>query len=690
MLNDTTVVLRDRLDLLLRNGRQGLLLVLITLALLMNLRLSFWVAAGLPVSMLGTMIILPWIGVTINALSLFGLILVIGILVDDAIVVGENVYAHLEQGKTPTQAAIDGAAEVLPAVLAAVLTTMVAFSPLFFLGGLTGKFIYSIPAVVIAALFLSLIESLLILPPHLAHSLKARDSVEHKSSKLRDILDRGFQWINGHLYAGSLRVILNNRWAVVAASLGIFMMTIGMMRGGIVKFVFFPKIEADRLVARFTMPSGTPREKTQELAVRIEKAAQRVGAALKKKYDQEAIIYTSYWLGRTTLEQPGFSPPTGDEVAEVKLELLPGERRRVTNDEVIRRWRKEVGPTDETRNISFAAATLGPLGRPLEINVLSNDQPQLEQATNMLKSQLSSFSGVFDVEDDMTPGKRELRFELKPLARSLGITLQQLAFQVRNRIYGQEVMRLQRGREEVRVFVRYPLANRKSLRDLRRLWIRTPNGEMPLHKLASWNTQRDLKVVRRVERKRIAIITAELDEAKANRQDIASSLKKSLPKLRKVAPAAQVVFEGQGRQQAETFGSLAIVFPLSLLLIFVILVFVFESYVQSAIVMAMIPFGLIGAVFGHLVMGIPLTILSMFGIVGLAGVVVNDSLVLMDVINRNLKEGMDPLEAAWHGGQRRLRPILSTTLTTFVGLMPLVFEKSLQAQFLIPMGVSLA
>ena len=692
LVNDGTIILRDRLKLLINNGLQGLILVLITLSLLMSLRLAFWVAAGLPVSMLGTMILVQMTGLTINAVSLFGLILVIGILVDDAIVVGENVYAHLEEGKTPVQAAIDGTVEVLPAVLAAVFTTMLAFTPLFFLGGLTGKFIYMIPAVVIAALTLSLIESLLILPPHLAHSLSARGSVEHKSNRVRDALDAGFQWINKTLYAHSLDFFLRYRWGVVASGIAMMLLVIGMIGGGMIRFVFFPRIDSDRLVARFVMEPGTPIERSQALAKHIEKAAVVVNEELKKKFKKEVIVHTSFWVGRNTERSDGFGPPTGEEVGEVAIELIGGEDRPITSFAVANMWRKQAGSLQGVRRVSFGAAALGPLGRPVEINLLSNDHDQLVMATDYLKKQLASFPGVDDIEDNLTPGKRELRMELTPLAESLGMTLQQIALQIRERVYGQEVMRVQRGRNEIRVFVRYPIESRRRLQDLRSIWIRTPNNqEIPLERLVSWTTQRDLQIIRRIDRKRISTVTAELDEDKANRQEIVLALtERDIPKLREIAPAVEVVFEGQGRQQAETFGNLGIVFPIALFGIFIILMLVFQSYAQCFIIMAMIPFGFIGAALGHWVMGVPLTILSMFGIVGLAGVVVNDSLVLMDVINRNLLKGMQPFEAAWLGGQSRLRPILSTTLTTFAGLMPLLFEKSLQAQFLIPMAISLA
>jgi len=692
LVNDTTIILRDRLKLLIDNGIQGLILVLLTLSLLMNLRLAFWVAAGLPVAMLGSMIIMLFSGLTINAISLFGLILVIGILVDDAIVISENIYAHLEQGKSPVQAAIDGTVEVVPAVLAAVTTTMVAFAPLFIVGGLTGKFIYMIPAVVIITLFISLVESIFVLPSHLAHALKPINSVKHQNNRIREALDNGFNWVNTKLYAVPLRFALVHRWAVVAFAIALLFVTFGLMGGGFVKFVFFPRIDSDRLVARFIMTPGTPLKRTREVADHIEQAAIRLNEQLKKKYKTDLILHTSKWMGRNTAQAQGFSPPTGEEVGEITIELLAGERRPIPSFTVANLWRKEAGEIQGTTSLAFAAAALGPVGRPIEINISSIDYEQLRIATDFIKKRLATYAGIDDIEDDLTPGKRELRLQLTPLAQSLGLTLQQVALQIRNRVYGQEVMRVQRGRDEVRVFVRYPDQSRSSIQNLRDIWIDMPDSQkIPLERLATWSTTNDLQIIRRIDRKRISTITAELDEDKGNRQDIVLGLlNRDIPDLRKLAPAAKVDFGGQGREQAEAFGGLRIAFPLALFGIFIILMMVFQSYAQTLVVMAMIPFGLIGAVFGHMVMGVPLTILSMFGIVGLAGVVVNDSLVFMDVINRNVEGGMSPLEASWQGGQSRLRPILSTTLTTVAGLAPLLFERSLQAQFLIPMAISLA
>ncbi|TNE47401.1 MAG: efflux RND transporter permease subunit [Deltaproteobacteria bacterium] len=690
---DQNIPLRDRINLLVKNGLQGLVLVLITLSLLMNLRLAFWVAAGLPIAMLGTFILFDPAGLTVNVLSLFGLILVIGILVDDAIVVAENVYSHIEQGKHPIRAAIDGTMEVLPAVFAAVFTTILAFTPMFFMGGIIGKFIFAIPAVVSLSLLLSLVEGFLILPPHLAHSLKPRNSTEHRQNRIRKALEDGFQWLSRDLYARHLHTALRYRWAVLALGVALFMMTIGMMRGGVVKFVFFPRLEGDQIVARVLLKPGTPKSRTRELGKRIEDIALKLGEKYKKKYGRDVILARSTWIGRFTQRGPGFAPPTGEEVLEVQLELLQGEVRPISSYKIVDDWRKATGLIEGALTVSFDTLGTPPLGRALEFQLLSNNNQQLAFAAKKLRKKLGTFQGVTDPEDDMTPGKRELRLKLLPLAKSLGVTLQDIALQIRYRITGQEVMRLQRGRDEIRVYVRYPESNRKSVNDLNDVWIQTRSGkQIPLRQLATWSYTRDLEVIRRINRKRIVTVYANLDDTKGSRVDIIRELKQStFPMLRRQAPDLTISSSGQSKEQAKVFGGMAVAFPLALFGIFTLLVAVFGSYVQALLIISMIPFGIIGAIQGHFLLGRPLTILSFFGIVGLSGMVVNDSLVLVDKLNRLIRDdGMSVFQAAWEAGQTRLRAILSTTLTTFAGLAPLLLEKSLQAQFLIPMAISIA
>ncbi len=689
---DQTVELKSRISLLVNNGISGLILVLLVLSFFMNVRLAFWVATGLLLSLLGAFFSAHTVGLTINMISLFGILLVIGILVDDAIVVAENVYTHLEMGKSPYRAAVDGTVEVLPAVVSAVITTCLTFLPLFFMGGFIGKFIYMIPAMVIAALLWSLFESLIILPPHLAHSLKPRNSLEYKASRFREMIDGSFGWLRDGLYSKSLVLALHYRWAVLSGAMAIFFVCIGMLGGGIVKFVFFPALEGNQIVMRYTMKPGTPLDETRKVAEQAELQLKKLNEELKKKHGKVIILQTLRWLGTQTSRNPNKSALTGEEVGEVQVELIPGEDRNITSFEVIRLWRERMGRPPGVTRVSFTQLMGPPVGNPLEFQLLSKNTKQLREATSYMKKQLASFPGVFNPEDDLTVGKRELQLQRTPLAESLGISLQTIASEVRNRLYGQEVMRLQRGKDDVRMMVRYPDKERDSLKRLDEIWLTTASGaRIPMAQLVTFKVTRELKVIRRLNSNRQSTVYAQLDETKGNRAEIISAMKtRDFTKLKKTFPGVSVVVAGQGREQAKVVGGMKTALPLAFFGIFFILSLIFPSYGKILIVMAMIPFGFIGAVLGHFVMGIPLTILSFFGIVGVAGVVVNDSIVLMDAINRYSQTGMPVYEAVWEAGKSRLRAILSTTLTTVAGLTPLLMEKSFQAQFLIPMALSLA
>lgn len=688
VFEDTTISLKSRIQLLLTNGGQGLFLVLFVLAFFMNVRLAFWVAAGLFLSILGSFISALTVGLSINMLSLFGLILVIGILVDDAIVVAENVYVHLERGKSPVQAAIDGTMEVLPAVLTAVTTTCLTFMPLFFMGGFIGKFIYMIPAMVIAALLWSLFESFFILPPHLAHSLKPRNSVEYTQNRVRKWTEGLFEILRVKIYANMLKRTLHYRWATLAFAVGTFILSIGLLGGGWVKFVFFPKIEGDRIVVRFAMPPGTPASETRKIASLAKAKLLQIGKHIEKREKQTILLSTMTRIG----SQTGGTHQTGEEVGEVLVKMIKGEKRKITSFEVVKMWRKALGKPRGVLTIQYDQVGVGPLGRALEFQLGSKDPHQLRRASEFLKKRLARFQGVYNPDDDLNRGKRELRLRRTPLAVSLGISLRSIANQVRYRLYGQDVMQLQRGRDDVRVTVRYPIERMKQLTQLKNIWIVDKQGKrLPLSQLVTWTVTRELKVIRRLHRQRTALVFAQLDESRGNRQDILTGLlERDIPELKKLFPSVQMKQSGQGEEQGKVIGGMKVMFPLAMFAIFFVLSILFPSYGKSLIIMLMIPFGLVGAVVGHWIMGIPLTILSFFGIVGVAGVVVNDAIVLMDAIERHAQQETSIVQAVWLAGQSRLRAILSTTLTTAAGLLPLLLERSMQAQFLIPMALSLA
>ncbi|MEM1008791.1 MAG: efflux RND transporter permease subunit, partial [Myxococcota bacterium] len=554
LYKDVTSELKSRISLLAKNGLQGLLLVLITLAFFMNIRLAFWVATGLLLSVLGSFIIAQFVGISINMMSLFGVILVVGILVDDAVVVAENVYAHVESGNDPQTAAILGTQQVLPAVMAAVTTTCLTFLPLFFMGGFIGKFIYMIPAMVVAALIVSLFESTLLLPAHLAHALKPQQSLEYRTSKLRLWSENALRWLREKLYAPLLHRFLHNRWIAFSDAIALLFLSVGLLGGGMISFVFFPKIEGDRIAVRFKLAPGSPKAKSILFADKVEIAVKGLQQTLKQKYKQDVILKSIRWIGLQTSQNPNFSAPTGDELGEVQLELLDGEMRKVSSQKDLDMWKERLRLYRGLAEMNFVFLGNAPVGKPLEFQLKSSDSKQLRQAANRLKTTLAKQHGVFSPEDDMNTGKRELRLSPTPLAQSLGISMQDIALQIRRRLYGQEVMSIQRGPDEVKVFVRYPNSKQK----LESLWIQTPQGkQIPLMNLVKLNISHELKVIRRLDRKRVASVVAQLDETKGSRQDVIASLQATfLPQLKKDFPNVQLQQGGQAREQAQVIGGM--------------------------------------------------------------------------------------------------------------------------------------
>ncbi|GIX47881.1 MAG: multidrug transporter [Candidatus Tectimicrobiota bacterium] len=688
---DTSQVIKDRLQLLTRNGLMGLVLVLLTLWLFMNLRLAFWVAAGLPVAFMGAFWLLEAHGDTLNMITLFACIMALGMLVDDAIVVGENVYTHWHRGKPPQQAAIDGASEVAWPVIAAVTTTVAAFVPLFLVEGILGKFIAVLPVAMIAALLTSLLESLVILPPHLAHSLpaSARQSPWRWAFAVRQRLDAAVAWGIQRLYLPLLQRAMQWRLPVAAAALAVLLFMLGLVLGGHLNFYLFPKVDADTLLARLVLPPGTPLAQTLKAVERLEAAAWALNREFRARQGNEPVVQRVMSIVGT---QSGYNPEVGSHAAEVTLELLPVEQRGIASATLIARWRELTGDIPEALALSFSTPDIGPGGAPIEVRLMSDHFADLRQAADRLKAELATYPGVFDIQDDLRPGKRELHLALTPAGRALGLTLADLARQVRQALYGAEALRVQRGRDEVRVVLRYPAAQRRALGDLERMRIRTPDGrQLPFGVVATVTAAQGYAVIKHDGRRRKVSVTADVDPTVANAEKILADLdRRFLPHLVANYEGMRYSFEGQHRETQRSLDSLYRGFALALVLIYAILATIFRSAVQPLIVMAAIPFGLTGAVLGHLLMGHDLTMMSLFGLVALSGIVVNDSLVLIDFINRARREGATPLQAVLAGGQARFRAIILTTLTTVAGLLPLLTEKSFQAQFLIPMAISIS
>ena len=697
---DNADYLRSRRDLLLRNALYGLILVFTILTLFLRFKLAVWVCVGLVVSFLGAIWLMPSLDVSINMISLFAFILALGVVVDDAIVVGENIYSHQKKARNKVEATVNGVVEVSVPVIFAVLTSVAAMLPLLVISGTTGKIMRVVPLIFIPALLFSLIESLLILPAHLAHGINERPPsapvklwlrfqgffsglLESFVEKVyRPVLDRALEW----------------RYLTLATGLSLLILTAGMVGAGWIRFVFFPPVDADYVTAMLDMPQGTAVGDTAAAVRQLETKAHELEQEIEAKYGKSDVfkhVLTS------VAEQPQRTIQalnagrmglvyTGSHLGEVTIELEPAESRPVTTAEIESRWRELTGPIAGVQDLTFTSSIFSP-GAAIDLQLSHPDLEALEKASEEFKAQLARFAGVYNVADSHQKGKLEIQIRTKETAEPLGLSQIDVARQVRQGFYGEESQRVQRERDDIKVMVRYPSEERDSIGDLENMRIRTPDGlEVPLTHVASTQMGRGYATIRRSDRRRTVNVTADVDKSKGNANEIIRAITaEHLPALKRRFPALTYSFEGQAREQSETLDQLFAGFVLALLMIYALLAVPFKSYLQPVIVLSAIPFGLVGAVLGHLIFGMELTILSMFGIVALAGVVVNDSLVLVDYINRRRREGMPLDEAVRVSGAARFRPIILTSLTTFAGLTPLLLEKSVQAKFLIPMGISL-
>jgi len=694
-LNDRSEMFQSRLDLLTRNAFFGLILVFIILGLFLHTSLALWVMLGIPISFLGAMVLMPGLDVSINMISLFAFILALGIVVDDAIVVGENVFEHRRRGKGYLRAAVDGACEVSGPVVVSVLTTIATFVPLVYIGGNIGKFIRTIPLVVIPILVVSLVESLFILPAHLGHGRAPGAAVSRPGPVERVRLGFGAaleRFVSG-TFLRALGFCAENRYSTLAAALAVLLVSVGLVGGGVVKFRFMPEVDGDYIIASLRMPIGTSVEKTAEVQRLIEErareTARRYDAA---RSDGSSILRHVYSIVGGTIRRGPLSEPgeTGSNIAEVALILTPSETRGVPAVEIANRWRVSVGDVPGAESLSFDSNIVH-FGANIDIRLAHNDFGVLRRAADRIKTALAAYPGVGDIADNYSTGKRELKLRLRPEASTLGITEADLAEQVRGAFYGAEALRFQRGRNEIRVMVRYPERERKSIADLKAMRIRTPRmGEVPFGRAAYVEQGMGYSAIHRSDRKRVVNITASVDSKVANAEEILAEIKTA--QLRSLAddyPGLSYDLEGEEKERRESMGSMKKGFIMALFAIFALLAVEFRSYSQPLIVMAAIPFGIVGAILGHLIMGYDLSMLSLFGLVALSGVLVNDSLLLIDYINRKREDGLDARQCVLEAGRRRFRPILLTSLTTAFGLLPIMLETSVQAQFLIPMAISL-
>jgi multidrug efflux pump subunit AcrB len=690
---DGSLLVKSRIKTLTTNALQGGILVLLLLTLFLRPSIAFWVFIGIPVSFMGAFLVMPLFGVTLNVLSLFGFILVLGIVVDDAIVTGENIYSHLRNAESGLQASIRGTQEVAVPVTFGVLTTVAAFLPIGFIEGARGALFAQIPVVVIPVLLFSLIESKFVLPAHLKH-LKLRQNEVEQQGRLSQMQQRfadGFERMILKYYQPLLALSLKHRLTTLALFSGVFILILAFILSGWTRFVFFPRVEADTARASLTMPSGTPFEVTDRHIVRMVEAARALQEDYRDPNTGESVIMNIF-----STTGAGGSAETG----RIRFELQPAEEREqeVSASTLINEWRERIGPIPGAETLTFRAE-IGRASDPVSIELRSGDVDDLRAMAQQVKARLETYPTLFDIADNLSDGKEELQLELTPQAHLLGLTRSDIIRQVRQNFFGIEVQRVQRGRDDVRVMVRLPLEERQAIAGLKGILINTPGaGQVPLDEVAQLVPGKSPSAIYRVDQYRTANVVADMDKVNTNTTVLNRDLNEFLTELVLQYPGAEFSLEGEAEEQRESFASLALGLAFVFFVIYSLLAIPFRSYLQPLIVMSVIPFGAIGAIVGHWIMGMDLTIMSLLGLMALIGVVVNDSLVLVDFTNQRRKELQAGGEhshfeatrqAVLVAGVARFRPVMLTSLTTFIGLMPLLFEKAVQAQFLIPMAVSL-
>jgi multidrug efflux pump subunit AcrB len=664
VLYDNTEMLRARIDLLVKNGIIGICVVFFLLWVFLNARLSFWAGMGIPVSLAGGLIVLWALGGSINMISLFGLIMVLGIVVDDAIVVGESIYVRRRNGVPPIRAAVDGVGEVGMPVVAAVITSIVAFVPLLYVGGIMGKFIAILPVVVIACLAMSLVECLLLLPAHLSHlpeieapPTRCARLTSHLAT-LNRLTSRGLEWLVERVYRPLLYRALAWRYVTLCIAVSVLLLTLGLVRGGIIKFLTFPEIDGFVLTATAEFPNGTPPEVTAGAVRKMDRALMRLNERVPTRSGDPLVEQRLALVGQTLGEIPSSGPNYG----AVQAILLESDRRGVHTQDLMVQWEEEIGPVPGIKSLTFEGLQAGPPGAPIEVWIQGADMDRILAAAEELMQRLAEFEGVYQVRSDFSPGKDEVRLKLKPEARTLGITVDDLAGQVSAAFFGREAVRLQRGRDDVRVKVRYTSEERSRLTTLRDLRIRTGSGrEIPLFSVAEASFEPGYSAITRTNGLRRVAVSAGVDTKRANANEIFNELSASFfPDLKDRYPRLHVSLQGEKKKMRESLGSLYVGFPLAVIGIFIIIATIFRSYVQPFVILFTVPFGIIGAVLGHALMGFDLTLMSAFGMVALTGVVVNDAIVLIERVNENLAAGESFFDALVGAGTRRFRPIVLT------------------------------
>ncbi|MDX1525415.1 MAG: efflux RND transporter permease subunit [Pseudidiomarina maritima] len=680
---DASYYLQDRLDLMIGNMISGGFLVFIMLSLFLQLRLAFWVMIGIPLCFLGTIALmpLPMFDISINMISLFGFILVLGIVVDDAIVIGESAYSEIEANGKSIDNVVVGAKKVAMPATFGVLTTMVAFIPMLMVEGGMGAIWESIAWVVILCLAFSLVESKLILPAHIAHMKFSKTATDKQNGfqRVRNKISNGLKVFVDKYYRPFLAKCLHYRYTTLASFIAMFILAIGLISGGVVRWVFFPNIPGDFIQAQVQMQPGSSEEATISALQQVEQALRAVDARAKDEGGMALVKHVNTWMSGTT-------------GGTVMTELVKGDDINIDGFKFINDWRQQVPEIAGVKSLNFQGSVGGGGGFDVEFQLTGENLQDLSAAATLLKQELGQFDGVFDIEDTFGEGNDEIILELKPLATAMGISLQELAGQVRYAFYGAEAQRIQRGDEEVRVMVRYPLDERQSVGNLEDMKLRTADGSLiPFTELANVRFAKGYNTITRINRERSVNVRARVDKDRVEPfQIVRQVMAEKLPPILDQYPSVGYKLEGASQDEAEATNSLAIGFALALFAIYALMAIPLRSYSQPMIIMSVIPFGMVGAVVGHWVIGMPISILSLFGIIALAGVVVNDSLVMVDYVNRARADGVALRKAVAEAGAARFRAIILTSLTTFFGLLPIVLETSMQAKLVIPMAISLA
>lgn len=718
---DSSKTVKARLDTLTRSLIQGIGLVLLLLALFLRPYLAFWVSIGIPISFLGALALMPFLGMTLNLVSMFGFILVLGIVVDDAIVTGENVYSHLQKNGDPLKAAIEGTQKIATPVTFGVLTTVAAFLPLLLIDGRRGPIFAQIPMVVIPVLLFSLIESKFVLPSHLRNmKIRKAPSKLNILMRLQGYISKSLEVFIERIYRPFLDFTLNWRYLTLSVFISVLIITISIVASGRYKYTFFPRIESEIITATIEMPEGTAIETTEKYVNIMVKAAETLQAKYIEPVEKNNETKSEQSLSHDIQHQTRLDNHDGEDkrgkkliqhilvtvgsagrrprgssgvsnIATVTFETIPPEQRKIkiSSRKLVAEWQQLIGPIPGVKELSFRAE-LGRGGEPIDVQLKGNDFVVLNEVAQLVKAKLTEYDGLFDIRNSFEGGKEEVQLRIKPAAEQLGLSQSSLGQQVRNAIFGAEAQRIQRNQSEVRVVVRAPKNERYALSDLQNLRIRTSTGaQVPLSEVADVSIGQGSSSISRVDRQRIINVTADLNKDKVSATKVVADLKQWFPSIAAKYPSVSFDMEGEQREQRKFAASLQLGFTVALIVIYILLAIPFGSYFQPLMVMSVIPFSIIGAIGGHAIMGLSLSISSVMGLLALIGVVVNDSLVLVDYANKRIKEGIPVAEAIRISGGARFRPILLTSLTTFAGLTPLIREESTQAQFLIPMAVSL-